>query len=177
MGHGFVVLGFALLVLAHAFSPALAAERAVGHAPDDQPGLARFEGGWIDLKSGWGLARACLVVSSGSIECFRSTSELRRREAAVLVPGVDCSVSLRLYDGTGRTGQMVSVYARGVWVNLSTLSFDNKTSSYAVGACAAEMASGAGGGGSLYSGCLSPWCVANSMGTGWNNAVSSVYLY
>jgi hypothetical protein len=177
MGRVLAVLGFALLVFLQAVSPAAGAQRVAGSFAGEWSSLARFEGGWIDLKSGWGPARACLVVLGAPVECFRSSSEMAEREAALVVPGVNCSYPLRLYDGLSRTGTKVSVYARGVWVNLSTLSFDNKTSSYAVGACAAEMASGAGGGGSFYPGCLNAWCVADSMAAGWNNVVSSVYLY
>lgn len=176
MGRGLVVLGFTLSCLLYSAAPGAAAGQAAGSVGTGNASLARFEGGWIDLRKGWGEARACLVPSDGPIECFRTAFEISQREA-ILTPGVNCSNPLRLYDGLSRTGQMVSVSARGVWVNLSTLNFDNKTSSYSVGACAAEMASGPGGGGSLYSGCLSPGCIVNSMGSGWNNVVSSVYLY
>jgi hypothetical protein len=139
--------------------------------------LARFEHRWIDLAQSWGEARACLVAADRHVECFRSEQQLDTAEGRLLTPDVNCSSPLRLYDGINRTGTMVAIYARGSWINLSTYGFDNKTSSYSVGACAAEMASGSGGGGSLYPGCLDAWCVGNSMASGWNNVVSSVYLY
>jgi hypothetical protein len=176
MGRVFAVTGFALLLFLHIVSPAGAGVRADVSFTDDQPGWARFEGGWIDLRNGWGPAWTCMVVLEAPVECFRSAAEMRDREAA-LAPEVNCSYPLRLYDGLNQKGAWVSVYARGVWVNLSTLGFDNRTTSYIVGACSAEMASGANGGGSHYPGCLSPWCEADSMASGWNNVVSSVYLY
>jgi hypothetical protein len=91
-------------------------------------------------------------------------------------PEVSCATPLKLYNGTYLTGSSVSVYVRGVWVNLSSAGFDNMTSSYAVGACAVILASAANGGGSRYPECLNAGCVENTMLTGWNNVISSVYL-
>jgi hypothetical protein len=91
-------------------------------------------------------------------------------------PDVSCSTPLKLYNGTYLTGSSVSIYQRGVWVNLSSAGFDNMTSSYEVGACAVILASGANGGGSHYPECLNAGCVENTMLTGWNNVLSSVYL-
>jgi hypothetical protein len=92
-------------------------------------------------------------------------------------PTISCSTPLRLHDGTNQTGTTVSIFVRGLWVNLSTVSFDNKTSSYTVGACSVELASGSGGTGSFYTHCLAPGCVENVMDSGWNNVISSVYLH
>jgi hypothetical protein len=139
--------------------------------------LARFEGRWIDLSRSWGVAKACLVYPHRSTECFRTERALRQRVAALGAPGVSCSSPLVLHDGTYQTGTSVSVYARGLWIDLSTVGFNNKTSSYKVGACAVELASGSGGGGVHYTRCLSAGCVENVMDVGWNNVVSSVYLH
>jgi hypothetical protein len=87
-----------------------------------------------------------------------------------------CSSSLDLYDGTYLTGVSVSIYTRGLWINLSTVGFDNRTSSYMVGACSVALASGSNGGGSLYPRCLSAGCIEDVMASGWNNVISSVYL-
>lgn len=176
MVRGLTVLGFVFLVSLTA-APAQGAGRLGLASEGDRSGLARFEGGWIDLEAGWGPARACLVFSGRPVECFRSASQMSRREARLLVPSLNCSSPLRLYDGLNRTGATVSIYTRGLWTNLSGLGFDNRTSSYSVGACAVELASGSGGGGSHYPGCVAAWCVVNSMASGWNNVVSSVYLY
>jgi hypothetical protein len=93
-----------------------------------------------------------------------------------VVPLANCSTPLTLHDGTSQTGAKVTVSARGIWVNLSTLSFDNKTSSYTVGACSVQLASAANGGGALYTSCLSAGCVENTLDPGWDNTFSSVFL-
>jgi hypothetical protein len=178
MGSRSAILGFALLAVLYAAPPADGADReGIHHRQGDRQSLARFEGGWIDLATGWGPARACLVVSGRSVECFRSALDMSQREAALFIPDVNCSSPLKLYNLINRGGTMVSIYARGLWINLSTYGFDNMTSSYAVGACAAELAALSGGGGAHYSGCLNAWCVENSMSFGWNNITSSVYLH
>jgi hypothetical protein len=92
-------------------------------------------------------------------------------------PNINCSTPLKLRDGPNQTGTTVSVSARGLWVNLSTVGFDNRTSSFTVGACAVELAPQANGGGNHYTRCLSPGCVENTMLPGWDNVVSSVYLH
>jgi hypothetical protein len=92
-------------------------------------------------------------------------------------PSLACSSALQLFDGTNLGGAKVLIYTRGLWIDLSTVSFDNRTSSYKVGACAIELASGPGGGGAHYTRCLSAGCVENVMDLGWNNVVSSVYLH
>ncbi len=92
-------------------------------------------------------------------------------------PEVSCSTPLVLHDGANQTGASVSVYTRSIWINLSTVSFDNMTSSYTVGACSVDLASGTGGGGSHYTRCLSAGCVENTMDLGWNNTISSVLLH
>jgi hypothetical protein len=177
MGRRSAVLVFAMLVVLCAASPAEGAGRWDIEPKESREGVARFEGGWIDLQEGWGAARACLVAPGVPVECFRSKVEMRRREATLLIPGVSCSSPLKLYNYTNQGGSSVWIYTRGAWINLSTYSFDNKTSSYTVGACAAELAALSGGGGAHYSGCLDAWCEEDSMSFGWNNITSSVYLH
>jgi len=141
---------------------------------------AQFEGSWIDLGKGWGPASACMILPERAAECVRTSAAMERREASLaglIAPNINCSTPLRLHDGTYQTGTTVSIYVRGLWVDLSTFGFDNRTSSYTVGACAIELASGSGGSGSHYSRCLYAGCVENVMATGWNNVVSSVYLH
>jgi hypothetical protein len=143
-------------------------------------GMARFEGGWIDLTKGWGPATACLVFADRSTECFRTDQAMQKRAASLGAdesPALNCSTPLRLHDGTSQAGTTVSVFARGLWVDLSIFGFDNKTSSYTVGACPVELASGPGGTGNHYPRCLYAGCVENVMAPGWDNVVSSVYLH
>jgi hypothetical protein len=169
-----------MVVLLVAMCTASTAEGAGrwGIGPEDnREGLARFEGRWIDLEESWGAARACLVAPGLPPECFRSTFELSRRAAALETPEVSCSSPLKLYNYTNQGGSSAWIYTRGLWINLSTYSFDNKTSSYRVGACAAELAALSDGDGAHYSGCLDAWCEEDSMSFGWNNITSSVYLH
>jgi hypothetical protein len=144
--------------------------------------VADFEGRQIDLAEGWGDAQACLVLSS-TTHCFRTVDELTAAEKS-LVAGDDrlislaatCSTALRLYDGTYQTGSVLSIATRGQWINLGLYGFDNRTSSYRVGACAVELASGTNGGGSRYFRCLDAYCEEDVMASGWDNVLSSAYL-
>jgi hypothetical protein len=97
--------------------------------------------------------------------------------ASLAGPAVSCSTPLKLYNGTSLAGTSVLIYTRGLWIDLSTVSFDNQTSSFKVGACSIELAAGAGGTGAHYTRCLSAGCTENSMLSGWNNTVSSAYLH
>jgi hypothetical protein len=125
---------------------------------------------------------ALLGAAVGSAEAATAKQEGRGRVEVGsaerdLVPLVNCSTPLRLWDGTYETGAMVSIYARGVWVNLNIVNFGDKTSSYIVGSCSVELADGQNGSGSRYPYCLSAGCVENVMASGWDNRISSVYLH
>jgi hypothetical protein len=148
-----------------------------GSEPGQLVALARFEGRWIDLSTGWGLARDCLIYAGRAPECFRTQKALEEREATLRVPDISCSAPLTLHNGTNQTGTTVYIYTRGLWINLSDVGFNNMTSSYTVGACSAELAAGSGGSGAHYSRCLNAGCVENVMASGWNNVVSSVYQH
>lgn len=142
---------------------------------------ATFEGGAIDLAEDWGDARACSISATGAV-CYRSEAEMDTELAASkaalgggeVAPLSSCSTSLRLYDGTSYTGQVVSISTRATLISLSSLGFDNKTSSYKVGACSATLYSGGGSG--IYPGNTAANAQAPSMTSGWNNTISSVLL-
>lgn len=161
---------------------------AAGGLPSAAQGLtdagviAEFEGTQIDLTQGWGEARACLVLAS-TTQCFRTIDELtvaERRLAegngGTISLAATCSTALRLYDGTYQTGSVLSIATRGQWINLGLYGFDNRTSSYRVGACAVELASGTNGSGSRYFRCLYAYCEEDVMASGWDNVLSSAYL-
>jgi hypothetical protein len=139
--------------------------------------LAIFEGRTIDLSQGWGRAHACQIAPEGAT-CYRSESEMNLHNASfpatVTTATASCASSLRLYDGPSYTGTVVQLTTRGALISLPTLGFDNKTSSYKVGACAATMYSGTGMG--LYSGNTGAFAQSPSMASGWDNAVSSVSI-
>jgi hypothetical protein len=121
------------------------------------------------------------VMGDGLAAAVESPHSGRIGAASVIAggrsPASTCSIPLKLFDGTNQGGSSVSISQRLVWVNLSAHSFDNKTSSYTVGSCAVDLASGANGGGQPYTRCLSAGCVENVMDLGWDNTISSVYLH
>jgi hypothetical protein len=142
---------------------------------------ARFEGRWIDLSKSWEGATACTVDNAGSV-CFRTEAQLDAYLAASAASGATlaltstCSSSLRLYDGTSYSGSVLNLSVQYTITNLSTYGFDNRTSSYKVGACASVFYSGASGGGSIYPGNTAALAQSATMVAGWDNAVSSVYI-
>jgi hypothetical protein len=143
---------------------------------------ALFEDGTVlDLAVSWGPATACHVADDG-VFCFSSESRLDAYLDAgdvgrVQTMSATCSTTLKLYDGTSWSGALLSLGTRGIWLNLSLYGFNDRTSSYSVGACSSLFAEHASGGGSWYPGSTSAGASAGSMVTGWNNRVSSVYQY
>lgn len=146
---------------------------------------ALFEGKQIDLSSGWGDARACVVArSAGVVECFPDQAGMLAREsqlqaqiaASPEIAAASCSSPLRLYADASYGGRELDFYDRGYWQNLSTWTFDNQLSSYKVGACGVYLADYANGGGSWYPGTTSPGHSEPSMLSGWNDRISSIYI-
>jgi hypothetical protein len=134
--------------------------------------LATFEGKVIDLSVGWGEARAC---SSGPSKttCYRSEAEMDAKEPAQ--PGTagraalgTCGAALRLYDGSSFGGASLSLTTTGSDIALSGYGFANRTSSYRVGSCSAQLKSG----GSVYPGNTAPNVSSGSMLAGWDNAIT-----
>jgi hypothetical protein len=179
MRRGWIVpMAATLLVFSSGLAAASPAQGSATHGVSDI-GHARFEGRWIELSQGWSQATACMVVAGRPTECFRTVGAMETHAAVVLAsasPLLNCSTPLKLRDGPNQTLGQANVYSRGIWVNLSSLSFDNKTSSFTVGACSIDLAAGINGGSSHYLSCLSPFCVEDTMDPGWDNAVSSAYL-
>lgn len=170
----------------------LAAVTAGGSSPagaaDDRGAagvLASYEGRTIDLSQDWEGAKAC--ASDGvTAACFDSEAEMDRWVLATYSDRVagdgarallaNCATGLKLHDPTGFGNPLISLVARGVWTNLSAYGFDNKTSSYVVGACSAVFAENASGGGAWYPGSTSAGASASTMVAGWSNRVSSIYI-
>jgi hypothetical protein len=152
--------------------------------------MATYKGRTIDLRNGWGTATACLVSSTGTT-CFDTEKELDAQlaltapvldEAVVsgfrsAAAAVSCASSLRLYSGISYTGSVLAIIDRYTIVNLASLGYSNVTTSFRVGACAVTMWDGTTGNGAVYPGNTSAGAVAASMATGWNDRVSSVYLW
>ena len=186
---------------AHARVPAAPddpAGQAPTPAPHRQPAIASFEGRSIDLSADWEEARACLVWRQGGVlECYRTPEALEARAARLSPeragrpgspgsqgPGetlyaassYSCSSSLRLFDYTYYGGRELWFWDRGYWQNLWDYGFDNRTSSYAVGACYAHLAEHSWGGGWWYPGPTYPYAGEPVMSSGWSNVVSSIYI-
>lgn len=144
--------------------------------------IASFEGREIRLADGWGDAHACFVSESG-VRCYRSESEMNLTEGTASSGQtslgfrslVTCSSQLRLYDGTSKTGDVVLFNVRGTSIPLSGYGFNNKTSSYSVGACAAVFYD-VGVGSAQYPGSTSAGASANTMISGWDNRISTIYI-
>ncbi len=154
---------------------------ASAYAGSDRIGvIASFDGHWIDLSEGWGVATAC--TSDGmTTTCFRSEAEMDRAigdiaSSFVVVPLASCASSLRLYRSTSYGGAVLQLTTRGVYINLAAYGFDDDTSSYKVGACSSYFYDGANGGSPLYPGATGANSSATSMLSGWDNRVSSVYI-
>ena len=121
----------------------------------------------------WMAGTAAAAGGSGPAESATAAS----RMSDPARPSLNCSSPLTLRNGPNQTGSSATISARGVWINLGSVSFDNMTSSFTVGACSVMMASAANGGGARYPRCLSPGCVENTMDLGWDNVITSVYLH
>ena len=171
------------MIITLPFAGAAPASAAVSKT---DPSIASFEGGYLNLRNGWGQATAC--TSDGvTTECFRTEKELDQYLTQVASPngsqslgdvGIQsvCSTTLRLYSGTSFGGSVLSLSTRLTFLNLSAFSFDNVTSSYRVGACSSTFYDGATGGAPTYPGNTSAGASATSMLAGWDNRVSSVFI-
>jgi hypothetical protein len=160
-----------LAATAVGFAPTALANQA----PPESGVAAVFEGTTFDMSRGWGAATACHVTDN-DVTCYRSEADMDRalNESASASRASDCSTALRLYDGTSHTGAVISLSTRQSLLTLSAYGFDNRTSSYRVGACAVSLYNGIGT--SKYGGNTSANASATSMASGWNNVISSVVI-
>ena len=186
----------AVAVLAVALIPAagVSASPAV-HPTISVPGdsgsnEAVFEGDVIELDGDWGPAKACVITESAT-RCFRSEKQMDRFLVAqapvrnrtdtsadfASAAFTTCGSSIRLYDGAGFTGTVLSTAIRWTYLNLANYGFSNRTSSYRVGGCAVEMYGGENGSGGVYPGGTWAGAGAGSMLGGWGNAISSLYMF
>jgi hypothetical protein len=160
----------------------------------DSMSIATYRGGTIDLRRGFGTAKACYVAQQGT-SCFDSEAEMdayiASTEAAPVAPATQrdslvgparaarrtsCGTTLRLYDGTNYTTPVVGIAIRFTVIDLATVGFDNATASFKVGACSASMWAGSGATGGAYPGSSGAGVQSPTMSSGWTNVVSSVYL-
>ncbi len=154
------------------------------------PASAIYGSETLDLADDWGTASACIELGAVT-ECYDTEADLLAAHAeargaarsigitrgAAALSSVICSSSLRMYDGNTYGGGILYLNTRGVTHNLSSFGFDNVTSSYKVGACSASFFSSPDLGGSVYPGSTAAFAQSPTMAAGWNNVVSSVYIY
>lgn len=181
-------LGMAVVATAGAQA---GAQEATEHEPvEARPGIARFEGAEVDLRAGWGEARACLVaLRAGIVECFRSPAAMEARERhlrenqggrrtdtkAATSSGWWCSSPLRLYEHGYYGGRQLSFWDPGFWQNLGDWGFNDEVSSFRIGSCHAYLAEHSWGGGAWYPGNTGPYVSSPTMWSGWNDRISSIY--
>ncbi|MDJ0790558.1 MAG: hypothetical protein QNJ71_01555 [Acidimicrobiia bacterium] len=181
-------------------TPAVASAADEG-APSERRVVAEFEGRTIDLSRDWKQAKACLVWQTrGIVKCMRTEKQLERWLDALdlalgyqddvnaveafsatggyaVRAGAKCSTTLKLYDYTNMGGASLYMRDRGYWQNLSSYGFNQRVSSFKVGACSTIMADyNNGGGARMPSSYTKAWRLIYSMPSGWNNDVSSVYI-
>ena len=161
-------VGLALLAATALPADAEAARSSTGQ-------IATFEGRTFDMSQGWGQATACNITDTGA-SCYRTETEMNKAIAAdpPASRALNCSTSLRLFDGTGQTGPVISLSVCGTPLSLSAYGFDNRTSSYRVGACSSTFYSGITTG--VYGGNTAANASASSMLSGWDNVISSVFV-
>lgn len=156
---------------------------------------ALYNGEVIDLAGDWNGAGACLVLPQhlDLAECFDTEAERDDRLADLDLThlfeetpapegasfgAASCSSYLKLYNGYNYSGSSLWLSTRAVWLNLNSYGFNQKASSYRVGACQTIMADYNNGGGAWISLSLTaPWDVDSVISGSWNNDVSSVYIY
>lgn len=153
-------------------------------ANTQEPGvIASFEGQQIDLSDDWGDAHACVVAPDG-VRCYRTEREMDAAESAqperasasgAVTALSSCSSSVRLYDGTSFNPAVLQLTTRGVYHNLASYGFNNRTSSYIIGACTAHFYDTTSGS-TQYPGNTSSYASATAMLSGWNDRVGSVYI-
>ncbi len=163
------------------------------------PASAYYDGTLIHLDEDWQGAGACVVDGTRPGVCYATeaellaahpeltgdatadgstvSTELSSLEPEMSAMSTSCSSSLRLYRETSYLGSVLFLTGRYVYHNLSSYGFDNDASSYRVGACGASFFSGSSGSGSIYPGPTSAYSSSATMASGWNNVVSSVYIY
>jgi hypothetical protein len=121
---------------------------------DSTEPLATYGEKQIPMTTAIALELSCNAGDDG-VACFDTEEEALDVAAAAAaarsgaVAAASCTPAMQLYDGTSFTGASLNITTQSTWFNLSTLGFDNITSSWKSGCVAGRLASGTGGAGTL----------------------------
>lgn len=164
-----------------------ASSRETTRGPTVTTARALYNGRVINLADGWEGARACAVLTATEIRCYDSEIEqwtdlarrARRMPTAQLELGTYClnrdDLPLTLYENTSYGGTSLSLYEANTWHDLSSLGFDDMTSSWRNNTyCDATAATGTGGTGSTVT--LSARSQSADVGSTWNDVISSAQI-
>lgn len=173
----YLVVFFIGAVLAASASSASATGTVgeVARGGSDGDSSASYDGRQIDLKRSW--EGAGLEAFVAKLTSSASALTLSPTSGSQSAAGSSCSSYVKLYDGTSYTGSSLWLSTRWSWINLSTYGFNQRASSFKIGACSAHFADYSNGGGAWYpTWATQAYDVASTMASGWNNDVSSVYI-
>ena len=130
----------------------------------------------------WNGGQACWVTTDAGTSCYPTEAAMDVAIAATVAElPVDqesiqstCSTVLKLYDGTGYNPAVLALGTRGTWINLGSYGFAARTSSYIVGSCNAAFKDANS---TVYPGYTGAGAAAPNMTSGWDNRITSVYIY
>ena len=120
---------------------------AADNAPIDLPDRATFGAIQIPTDTAVGLGLACNEVAA-ELTCYLSQREADAALDALVLAG-SCTPGMHLYDGTSYAGASITITTQSTWINLSTMGFNNVTSSWKAGCVAGRLADGTSGSGTI----------------------------
>ena len=157
-------------ILAAALTPSLAA--AAANPPTmDMPPSAQYGSIEIPMNLAVAMGLNCNLIGP-RLTCYQTQDEAFGAivEASNVVAASGCVPAMTLADGASMSGATINITTQGVWINLSSVSFDNRTSSWRTGCVGGYLADGTGGAGTRIG--LAAGGQQNSLGS-FNNLASS----
>lgn len=160
------------------------ATTAAASNPPQVSAIGSFEGHTIRLADGWGAAQAC-TTDGLTTSCYSSEAAMDAAAGSTTIPSalsvnvqplVECSLpTLKIYRLGSYGGAVLQFTTRGQLFNLASYGFDNDTSSYKIGPCAAAFYDTTSGGGP-YPGSTAANVSSPTMSSGWDNRVGSLFV-
>jgi hypothetical protein len=177
----------------HEFVRTAAADLVLEESATSSPKWATFDGQSIDLSNGWGEARVCLVLDEDLVECFRTNAEADAWIAEIgsdkndmiassrdddTISALHCGDYLLICAPVGHVEPCLRFYRRQFTYNLPAFGFNDRMSSFIVGSCGAtfyeHINRNINGGASFYG---KPRASSRNVGAGWNDRISSIWIY